>query len=71
MVFLEISLFSMANIDESIVWLSTLFEVVSNEVKELAANLTEAQRTTHKDLKKKACKTLLFLHQSVRKTGYN
>jgi len=77
MVFQEICLFSMArigsmaNTNENIVWLSTHFEVVSNGVQELAANATEAQKTTHKDSKKKACKALLFLHQSVRKTSYN
>lgn len=47
-VFKHLLIFSMANIDESIVWLSTLFEVVSNGVKELAANLTEAQQTTQR-----------------------
>jgi len=42
-----------------------LLEIVQNGVGGLAANATEVQRNKHKDLKKRDCKALFFIQQSL------
>lgn len=42
-----------------------LLEIVQNGVDELAANATEVQRNAHKELKKKDCKALFLIQQSL------
>ena len=47
-----------------------LQEIVQNGVGDLAANVTEAQRSAHKDLKKKDCKALFLIHQSLDEANF-
>jgi hypothetical protein len=42
-----------------------LLEIVQNGVGDLAANATEVQRNARKDLKKKDCKALFLIQQSL------
>jgi len=42
-----------------------LLEIVQNGVDDLAANGTEVQRNAHKELKKKDCKDLFLIQQSL------
>ena len=43
---------------------------MQNGVGDLAANVTEAQRSAHKDLKKKDCKALFLIHQSLDEANF-
>lgn len=45
--------------------LQEVLEVVNSVVEELPVNLTKALRNSHKDAKKKDCKTLFYIHQCV------
>jgi hypothetical protein len=46
-------------------------EVVTNGVQDLEANATEAQRTTHRDLKKKDCKAMYAIQAAVDATNFD
>ena len=46
-------------------------EVVTNGVQDLQANATEAQRTTHRDLKKKDCKAMYAIQAAVDATNFD
>ena len=42
-----------------------LLEIAQDGVAELAANATDVQRNAHKELKKKDCKALFLIQQSL------
>ncbi|KAK2380654.1 hypothetical protein QL285_068331 [Trifolium repens] len=46
-------------------------EVVTNGLQDLPANATEAQRTTHKDLKKKDCKAMYVIQAAVDSSNFD
>lgn len=50
---------------------SETLEVVTNGVHVLAANATDAQRVSHKDAKKKDCKTLFCIQSAVDSTNFD
>ena len=43
---------------------------MQNGVGDLAANAIEVQRNTHKDLKKKDCKALFLIEQSLDEANF-
>ena len=47
-----------------------LLEIVQNEVGDLTVNATEVQRNAHKDLKKKDCKALFLIQQSLDEANF-
>ncbi|XP_012570216.1 uncharacterized protein [Cicer arietinum] len=47
-----------------------VFEIVQDGYEQLDANPTERQQTTFKDCKKRDCKTLLYIQQSVDSNNY-
>ena len=47
-----------------------LLEIVQNGVGDLAANATKVQRNVHKDLKKKDCKALFLIQQSLDEANF-
>jgi len=47
-----------------------LLEIVQNGVDDLAANAIEVQRNAHKELKKKDCKALFLIQQSLDEANF-
>jgi len=47
-----------------------LLEIVQNGVGDLATNAAEVQRNAHKDLKKKDCKALFLIQQSLDEANF-
>ncbi|XP_073224767.1 uncharacterized protein [Cicer arietinum] len=47
-----------------------LFEIVKDGYEQLGANPTERQQTTFKDCKKRECKTLFYIQQSVDSNNF-
>ncbi|MCI48304.1 F-box protein [Trifolium medium] len=46
-------------------------EVVNNGVQELPGNATDAQRNTHRDLKKKDCKAMYAIQAAVDAANFD